>query len=142
MTSCRSASPGPKRRPQPDGEPMATSQPAFLYEQRRALYGNPEITWKKVGEFEERLEAHIDGLVVGDKLAIEVCKTRAAEGDLGELFAAMCVFCHQDQRDLALAALEQLDPADAEKLSAVADAIKYELPDPWFQDFLTLLASG
>jgi uncharacterized protein (TIGR02270 family) len=115
---------------------------SFLYEQRRALYGNPEITWKKVGEFEERLEAHIDGLVVGDKLAIEVCKTRAAEGDLGELFAAMCVFCHQDQRDLALAALEQLDPADAEKLSAVADAIKYELPDPWFQDFLTLLASG
>jgi uncharacterized protein (TIGR02270 family) len=115
---------------------------SFLYEQRVGLYHDPEVTWLEIGEFEERLEAHIVGLIVGDKLALDFCKTRAAEGDFGELYATVCVFCRQGQRDLVLAALDQLDPADAGKAGAVADALKYELPDAWFQDFLTLLASG
>jgi uncharacterized protein (TIGR02270 family) len=115
---------------------------SFLFGQRRTLYKNPEITWKKIAEFEERLEAHIDGLVVGDKMALEVCARRAAEGDFGELYAATCVFCRQDQRDRLLALLDQLDPADTEKAGAIADALKYELPDAWALDFLTLLASG
>src|SRR5215472_6938612 len=110
---------------------------SFLYQQRVALYHNPSVTWLNVGEFEERLDAHIDGLVVGDKLALGVCKTRASEGDFGELFAAICVFCRQNERDLVLAALDQLDPADAEKAAAIGDAFKYELPDAWFPDFLT-----
>ena len=115
---------------------------SFLYAQRRTLFQNPEITWKKVGEFEERLEAHIDGLVVGDKLAMEVCINHAAEGDPGEIYAATCVFCRQDQRDRVLTILDRLDPADNEKASAVADALKYGLPDAWVPDFLTLLSSG
>ncbi len=115
---------------------------SFLYAQRLTLYHNPEVTWKKIGEFEERLEAHIDGLVVGGELALEVAKTRAAEGDFGELFAAMCVFCRQDRRDLALAAIEQLDPGDAKKAGAIADAVKYEIPNPWLPDFVTLLGSS
>jgi uncharacterized protein (TIGR02270 family) len=115
---------------------------SFLYEQRRTLYNNPEVTWKKIGEFEERLEAHIDGLIVGDKLALEVCIRHAAEGDFGELFAATCVFCRHDRRDLVLAVFDQLDPDDREKAGAIADALKYELPDAWVPDLLTLLASG
>src|ERR1022692_2975126 len=79
---------------------------SFLYEQRRTLYRNSKITWKKIGEFEERLEAHIDGLVVGDKLALEVCTRHADKGDFGELYATTCVFCRQDQRDCVLAILD------------------------------------
>ena len=115
---------------------------SFLYEQRLALLTNPEITWKKIGEFEDRLEAHIDGLIVGDKLALDVCARHASEGGFGELFAAICVFCRQDQRDRVLAILDQLDPADAEKAGAISDALKYELPESWSKDFLTLLGSG
>src|SRR5260370_5715159 len=102
---------------------------SFLYEQRLTLLHNPEVTWKKIGEFEERLEAHIDGLVVGDKLALEVCTRHADEGDYGELYTATCVFCRQDQRDSVLAIFDQLDPADTKKTSAVAAALKYELPE-------------
>ena len=137
-------------------KPMAVSQRAFLstlyeeyleeasflYEQRRTLYNNPEITWKKIGEFEERLEAHIDGLIVGGKLALEVCTRHAAEGDFGEVYASTSVFCRQNQRDRVLAIFDQLDPADVGKAGAVADALKYELPEAWFPDFLMLLASG
>jgi len=33
---------------------------SFLYEQRKALLRDPEIPWTRIGDFEERLEAHID----------------------------------------------------------------------------------
>ena len=115
---------------------------SFLYEQRRTLFHNPEITWKKIGDFEERLEGHIDGLVVGDQLAIEVCKRRVAQGDFGELFAATSVFCRQDKRELVLSLLDELDPGDAEKSCALADALKYELPKAWLPDLLLLLDRG
>jgi uncharacterized protein (TIGR02270 family) len=118
------------------------AEASFLYEQRSLLYRNPEVTWRKLGEFENRLEAHIDGLVVGDKLALDVCSRHAAEGDFGELYAAMSVFCRQGRRDLVLGVFDQLDPGDPQKACAVADALKYELPEAWCPDFRTLLASG
>lgn len=115
---------------------------AFLYEQRRTLYSNPDVTWKKIGEFESRLEAHIDGLIVGEGLALDVCDRRAVEGEFGELYAAVSVFCRQEQRERVLATLDKLDPNDVKKGGAIADALKYELPNAWVPDFLTLLASG
>jgi len=115
---------------------------SFLYSQRRTLFGNPEITWKKIGEFEQRLEAHIDGLVVGDKLALDVCSRRTAEGDFGELYAAISVFCRQNLRESVLAIFDRLDATDTERAVAVADALKYELPNDWVTDFATLLESG
>ncbi len=115
---------------------------SFLYAQRPTLFQNPEITWRKIGEFEERLEAHIDGLVVGDKLALDVCQKHAAEGDFGELYAATCVFCRQDRQDLVLAAFDALDPEDGQRASAITDALKHELPGAWVRDMLLLLNSG
>ena len=65
---------------------------SFLFEQRRTLLVNPEVPWKKIGDFEDRLEAHIDALIVGDKLALDVCVRHASGDDFGELFAATSVF--------------------------------------------------
>jgi uncharacterized protein (TIGR02270 family) len=115
---------------------------SFLYVQRRTLFVNPEVAWHKISNFEERLEAHLDGLMVGDRLALEVCIRHAGEGDSGELFAALCVLCRHDRRDLALDLVERLDPDDSEKAMAAADALKYEAPDAWIPDLLTILASG
>jgi len=109
---------------------------SFLYAQRLTLLENPEITWIKIGEFEERFEAHIDGLVVGGDLALDVCKTHALEGDFGELHAAMRVFCRQNRKDLLFSALDSVDLEDAEKLGALGDALKYELPKNWHPDLL------
>lgn len=104
---------------------------SFLYDQRRALLQNPEIAWPTIGEFEERCEAHIDALVVGGDLALEVCQARAAAGDAGELHAAVRVFCRQKRQDLFLKTLEGLDPEDADKAGAWADAFCHELPADW-----------
>ncbi len=118
------------------------SEASFLYEQRLGLFDDPELTWQDLEDFEQRFEPHIDGLVGGGDLALEVCKQQALEGDFGELHAAMRVFCRQNRLDLALEALEQIDPEDKEKLQAACDALKYELPEAWQNDFIWLLRDG
>jgi uncharacterized protein (TIGR02270 family) len=112
---------------------------SFLYAQRLTLFDDPEIAWPKIGEWEERLEAHIDALVIGEDLALEVCEKQAAEGDFGVLFAAISVFCRQQRFHLVKKILEALDPSDHDKLQAVADALKFECPPGWFADIPELL---
>lgn len=118
------------------------AEASFLYEQRLGLFDDPELTWQDLEDFEQRFEPHIDGLVVGEDLALEVCKQQALEGDFGELHAAMRVFCRQNRLDLTLETLEQIDSEDKEKLQAVSDALKHELPEAWRDDFIWLLRDG
>ena len=47
---------------------------SFLYEQRIGLYDDPQITWLDIGKFEERLAAHLSGLLSGGRLALETCQ--------------------------------------------------------------------
>lgn len=115
---------------------------SFLYDQRRALFHNPEIPWPRIGEFEERFEAHIDALVVGNDLALDICAKRAAEGDAGELHAAVRVFCRQDRIELLRKVLEGLDLDDAEKVRAVGAALAHELPAAWEPDLVGMLAKS
>ena len=109
---------------------------SFIYEQRLSLLDDPEITWKDMGEFEDRFEAHIDALVVGENLALGVCRTQAKEGDFGELHAAVRVFCRQNKEDFVAEAWRKLDPEDAERAKAISDALKDECPVNW-QETLT-----
>ena len=92
---------------------------SFLYEQRLSLFDDPEITWLDIEDFEERFEAHIGGLVVGEDLALEVCRTQAIEGDFGGLHAAVRVFCRQNRLDFVREVLEELDPEDMQRIQAV-----------------------
>src|SRR5688572_29586831 len=67
------------------------SEASFLYEQRLALLDDPELTWPELDDFEQRLEAHIDALVLGEDLALDLCRQRAVEGDVGECHTALRV---------------------------------------------------
>ena len=106
-----------------------------LYEQRLGLFDDPEVTWPDLDDFEERFEAHIDALVLGEELALAVCRQQATEGDAGELHAAICVFCRQDRLDLATEAIEAMDPEDDKRVQAVRDALADEMPDNWLIPF-------
>ena len=85
---------------------------SFLYEQRLAYLHDPEVNWPDLRDWEERFEAHIDALVVGGELALEVCRQQAAAGDAGEMHAALRVLCRQDRKDDAFRVLGALDPTD------------------------------
>lgn len=104
---------------------------SFLYEQRRALLGKREMAWRDIAPFEARLDAHLDALVVGRELASEVCRRLAKDGDFGQLFGAVSVFCRQGEAPLLAEVLKHLDFTDQQKVTAVADALKFELPDAW-----------
>jgi uncharacterized protein (TIGR02270 family) len=109
---------------------------AFLYEQRLSLLNDAEITWKDLAGFEERFEAHIDALVVGEEPALEVCRTQALEGDFCELHAAVRVFCRHNKGDFVAETWRDFDPKDVERTKATSDALKEECPSNW-QESLT-----
>ncbi len=115
---------------------------SFLYEQRLTLLDNPEFTWFDIEDFETRFEAHIDALVIGEDLALEVCKQQATEGDFGELHAAIHVFCRQNRLDSVKEILDKLDAEDEEGIKAVSDALNHELPANWQNEFIHLLSEG
>jgi uncharacterized protein (TIGR02270 family) len=111
---------------------------SFLRDQRRALRENPEVAWRDLEPFEERLEACLDGLVVGDELAKQVAQARANEGDPGELYAAVCLFCRREMRPLVMDLAQSLTADDLARLDAVGDALKQECPEAWFEELLHL----
>jgi uncharacterized protein (TIGR02270 family) len=115
---------------------------SFLYEQRLTLFDDPEITWLDIADFEERFEAHIDALVVGEEPALNVCKTQAMEGDFGEFHAAVRVFCRQNRLDFVQECLEALDPEDTERVQAISDSLNHELPAEWEDEFIRILSEG
>jgi uncharacterized protein (TIGR02270 family) len=104
---------------------------SFLFDHRRALLANPKVFWPRVADFEERLEANLDALVIGGELALEICQKQTVEGDAGELHAAVRVFCRQQRKDLVEGALRALDFEDPAKVCAVAEALAAELPAEW-----------
>jgi len=115
---------------------------SFLYEQRLTLFDDPEITWPDIEDFEERFEAHIDALVVGEEPALNVCKAQAIEGDFGELHAAVRVFCRQNRLDFVQECLEALDPEDTERVQAISDALNHELSAEWRDEFIRILSEA
>src|SRR3954463_2420992 len=104
---------------------------SFLYEQRLAYLHDPEITWPSLREWEERFEAHIDALVVGGDLALDICRQQAADGDSGEMHAALRVFCRQGRKEDAFALLHALDAANDDAVRAAAEALRWEAPREW-----------
>jgi uncharacterized protein (TIGR02270 family) len=102
---------------------------AFLYEHRLGLLNDPEVAWPDIAGFEERLDAHVDGLVLGGARALSLCREQALAGDSSDLYAAVRVFCHHDRMDLVNATIESLDANDAPKVMAVSHAMISALPE-------------
>ncbi len=103
----------------------------FLYEQRLSLIDDPELTWIEVGEWEARLEAHLDALMIGRAKALDICREQAAAGDAGEMHVAVRIFCRHRNQELIEEVLDQLDLEDPESFEAVWRAVADEMPQEW-----------
>jgi uncharacterized protein (TIGR02270 family) len=114
---------------------------SFLYDQRLAYLHDPEVNWPDLKDWEERFESHIDALVVGGELALDVCRQQVAAGAAGEMHAALRVFCRQDRKDDAFAVLGALDPTDEGAVRAAAEALCFGLPRAWQDDLLRMFQS-
>ncbi|HVS75714.1 MAG TPA: hypothetical protein VHE11_02190, partial [Steroidobacteraceae bacterium] len=115
---------------------------AFLYDQCNALRADGQTSWLRLQDFEERLEANIDALVIGGATALDVCRRRAADGEPGELYAAVCVYCRHADSSLLAELWRSLDFADRAKVRAATEALKLELRPEWAEACLGAIARG
>jgi uncharacterized protein (TIGR02270 family) len=113
---------------------------SFLHSQRQGQLTDPEIPWSDLAEVEDRIEPHIDGLVLGGEVALEVLRARDLSKDIGELHAGTSVLCRLRERELVFDLLESLDPSDAASIDAASDAICSESPPEWEPDFVRELS--
>jgi hypothetical protein len=111
---------------------------SFLYEQRITLLYDPELSWRDLADFEERFEAHIDALVVGEELALSTCLQQAIEGDFGELHATVRVVCRWNNFILFKHIIDNGDIEDKKRLKAIDDALCHEMPAEWVDDLFAL----
>ncbi|NNF16555.1 MAG: hypothetical protein HKN70_07390 [Gammaproteobacteria bacterium] len=111
----------------------------FLSEQRASLLFDPEISWRDIKDFESRLEAHLDALVIGKNLALEVCRAKVMECDPWELNTIVRVFCRQRRKDYVFKLLSSVDTGDVEISKAIAHALRQEAPPAWQEDLIRVL---
>jgi HEAT repeat protein len=115
---------------------------SFLYDQRRALRADPQVSWRDLAPFDERLEACLDGLVVGGELAAEVCKKQLQDGDCGEAYAAVRVFCRLGLKAALLDTVQKWTLDEPKRLGAVADGLKQDCPEALLGDLAGMAANG
>lgn len=104
---------------------------AFLYQHRLSAMSDAGYSISNLGDLDERIEAHLDGLVIGGALAIMVVQDCLSMPDAGELYAAARLFCRSDRPDLVLDCLGQLDWNDSEAVNAMLAGLKCDLPLGW-----------
>ncbi len=114
---------------------------SFLYQQRQAYLHDVEVDWPDLEAWEERLEAHLDALVVGNDLALDVCRANAASGDAGMTHAALRVMGRHRRWDDAHRVLQALDLADGPVVRAAAEALLSDAPTSWREHLIGLLQS-
>lgn len=115
---------------------------SLLFEQQQAVRLKPDFTWPEAADIEERIEAHLDALLIGAEPALEVCRHAVKEGDFGELYGATVVFCRQHQAPLLAEVLRQMDFKDAKKQLALIMALRKALPATWAGFVEQALAQG
>ena len=104
---------------------------SFLYEQRLSLVHSTELSWADLHEFDQRHDAHINGLVVGNDLALGLCLDRACSTEFGEFHAAITVCCRQRRLDLLIQIFKGTDWEDEEYQEAAHNALALACPDDW-----------
>lgn len=115
---------------------------SFLYAQRLAYLKDLEVEWPSLQSIDDRLEAHLDALVVGGESALGLVRSRETERDPGEVHTAIRLFCRHGLKEDALRAVAIIPAAAADGITAAAGALRAELPPQWLEDIVRQLDEG
>lgn len=114
---------------------------AFHYESRCAWLQDKEIGWQDLIDHDVSMEAHLDALVVGTTTALNICIDSLGEAEFSQLHIIVRLFCrHQSIDNLAKLWID-FDFDDAEKIQAIADALKWECPQQWLPHLLHVFST-
>ena len=95
----------------------------FLWQQRENALKDRAYTLNDLAELEERLLAHLDGLVLAEKDGWDLLQPKLADGEVGEVFAA--AFVALESGDAAR--VDQVRKVFAEAEGDVLDGIRHAL---------------
>jgi len=113
----------------------------FLYETRLNWLEDSEIGWLDLEAIDQRIEAHLDALIVGGDAALGVCYSVWDNADPSELHILLRVFFRHRDATFLKGLWKSFDFSDEEKVRCVADAFKWECPEKW-REHLTRVFSG
>jgi hypothetical protein len=114
----------------------------FLYEQSLALRDVRTQPWTAPADFESRREAHLDALLIGNELALEVCMSRADSPDAGEIYGALSLICRRAEPALLKGMLGGQLLERPKQRQALGNALAAELPAAWEPGCMRALAEG
>lgn len=109
---------------------------SFLYEQRLAFRTDPELAWLAYYSEELRLEAHLDGLIIGGQRALFITQETALEGDVGAIYTLISLYCLLDKRDEFLGKINEFDLQDHEVQQSIQLALLHRMPESWHDSLL------
>lgn len=95
---------------------------AFLYDFVRASILEADFQWMEAREFEDRREAHIDALIIGERTALARCRGLAEDGP-GELYVYASLILRQGRTDEFAERMMALELRRADSLDALTSAI-------------------
>lgn len=97
----------------------------FLWQQRENALADRVYTLNDLAELEERLLAHLDGLVLADKDGWDLLKPKLAGGEVGEVFAAAFVALESGDAARIEHVRNVLVEVDGDVLSGIRYALRH-----------------
>jgi len=109
----------------------------FLWEQRRAALRSPDLTLRDVGRLDERMAAHLEGLLLTGVAAVPVLEAGLSGDDPSGVFASAYVLLSLRDPTAAERVMEAFQSAEAEKLDGFREALcqgPIEMIEPALRD--------
>jgi hypothetical protein len=113
-----------------------------LHAQCRYLQAQAGLPWQAPTAFEQRLEDHLDALVIGDASALEFCRRHVAVAESQELFGVVALACRLEDAALLQEVLGGAALADDLARAVIADALLLEWPSAWEAACMRTLSHG
>ncbi len=115
---------------------------AFLWGRRRIALRSPEYTPRAIADLEERIAAHVQGVVAVAADGIELVRAALASDDADAAFAGAFSLLHTNLPGAEPEVLDAFAAAEGERLAALGEALKHAPLGPAGLGRLALLAGG
>jgi uncharacterized protein (TIGR02270 family) len=113
----------------------------LLLSQRFALFRDPEVEWLQVADFEERLMAHLDGIVIGGEEAVKVAAEYLRDIDSDIIAGAALALAYSEVPYAIDIIFEELAKGDEKIMPAYILALKYPPNKKVSQNLITFLSN-
>ena len=114
----------------------------FLWEQREGVVFAPDWTLKELAELEERTEAHLDGLCVGQGHSVDIARTALTGEERGATTAAAFVFLALDRPFLDTEVLDAFKKGPPEARAGIRIALRHSPIDRLVEPLRALVKTG